>query len=156
MPYYNQTEIRSIRSLIFSASSSNLASICKHAEFIHRLDQELKKLLPSPIRDHCILGNIKNDNAIFHTRSSAWAVRLRLSAPEILDILHGPLNLPQVKSIRIKVSLADSGTQCINRRPKPTLSRDAANLIRRFAESIPHAALRSSLKKLSQNTGGDQ
>ena len=151
MSYKNQNGIKSICSVMYSDSSSSMADICKHAEFLYAVNKKLKELLPLPIRDHCILANIGEYSATFHTQSSAWATRLRFSTPELLDILHRQLNLTQIKSVRIKVSLPEGEFRYAKRRPKLALTRKASRLLKSYAESISYAELRTALEKLSQN-----
>jgi len=126
-----------------------MPNIYEHAKYINELNHKISKLLPVPVNTHCQLANIKHGSATFLADSSAWAARLRFSIPDILKIFHQQLDLQQVKSIRIKVSIPENVPR---RTPliKPKLSEQSSNLLKNFAESISYPALRASLYKLSR------
>jgi hypothetical protein len=59
-------------------------ALAKRAHEQDELDRQLRRTLPSPLRDQVRLADIRNGRIVFLAPSPAWASRLRLAQAQIL------------------------------------------------------------------------
>ena len=50
------------------------------------LEQQLRPCLPPALAPHCRLANVSNGKLVFLVDSPVWRAKLRLAAPEILNL----------------------------------------------------------------------
>ncbi|WP_411832963.1 DciA family protein [Pseudoxanthomonas mexicana] len=59
----------------------------RRALWLDALEQKLRPCLPPPLADHCRLANVaEGGRLVFIVDSPIWRARLRLAAPDILDV----------------------------------------------------------------------
>ena len=58
-------------------TGSKLATLRSQMQQQKTLLQQVKGLLPPPLRNHCLNVIIKGQELVLHTDSSAWASKLR-------------------------------------------------------------------------------
>lgn len=135
----------------FFVSSDRLSQICNHIEKINELQIILLENLDSPLNEHVIVADIRQQTLVLHTDSAAWAAKLRYLTPELLKAFKS--DTPRIRTIRIKVMPPDSLNQT-TRRAQP-VSAQAADAMREVADKIEDPALRSTLLSLAGNLGSE-
>jgi hypothetical protein len=94
------------------AALSGVASeAVRRGLWLDALEQQLRPCLPPPLADHCRLANVSNGRLVFLVDSPVWRAKLRLAAPELINL---------AQSIGLAVTEA---TAKIN--PAPPLQRQA-------------------------------
>lgn len=109
----------------------------------------LQQVLPVPLRDRFMVAAFDPDTLVLIADGTAWAARLRFQIPALRSIARERCGLPGLKSIRIRVSPPVPRPASAAR--KLRLSGDAAEFLRRSAESTTDEALRASLLRLSRH-----
>lgn len=127
-----------------------LADLCKKANSIQEIDQNLKKHLDKSLHDHFQLANIKTDSAVLLVSSSSWATRLRYNIPAILNVFNNQLQLSFVKTIRIKVKKIIPDTTFKAKKPM-SLSKNSASILTDVAKNFTDPELRDCFLKISKN-----
>lgn len=127
-----------------------IADLCKKANSILKINNELKKCLDPSLQEHFELANIKTDVATLLVCSSTWATRLRYNIPAILNALNNQLNFTSVKTIRIKVKKIIPDNSISKRKPF-SLSENSAQFLNDVANNFSDPQLRDCILKLSKN-----
>jgi len=119
----------------------------RRALWLDALEQQLRPCLPPPLADHCRLANvIEGGRLVFLVDSPIWRARLRLAAPDILDVAHS-IGL-QATEVTIKTSLAPAvpKSPAGESRPLSETARDAlaaaVATLRESVEANPAGATR--------------
>jgi Uncharacterized protein conserved in bacteria len=110
--------------------------------------RQLLARLPTPLRDHCRVVGVKDDQLVLLADASVWSYRLRFHIPDLQVYLTQHLGL-KVRTVCIRVSPPESRPPPPPRR-RPILSQRAAKLLAQTAATIRHPALRAALLRLSQ------
>ena len=58
----------------------------RRAEWLGELDRRLHPHLPSSLRAHARLANVKDGTLVFVVDAPVWRTKLRLAAPELIDV----------------------------------------------------------------------
>lgn len=58
----------------------------RRALWLDALEQQLRPCLPPALSSHCRLGNVAGGKLVFIVDSPVWHARLRLAAPELLEL----------------------------------------------------------------------
>ena len=130
----------------YLTSSDRLSQICNHTEVIYKLQITLRKNLDDPLDKHVVVADYRQKTLVLHTDSGAWAAKLRYLTPEIITAFKG--ELPELRTIRIKVVLPDPPNQTSRRAVK--VSPDTVDGIRQVADKIADKALRSTLYNIAK------
>lgn len=69
-----------------AAMSDAAADPVRRALWLEALEQQLRPCLPPPLSGHCRLGNVAGGRLVFIVDSPVWKARLRLAAPEIIEV----------------------------------------------------------------------
>lgn len=145
----NKNKTLSISSLL-QEKQSPLTELYKKSRAIHKIDQELKKILDPSLQEHFELANINADIAVLLAGSSAWATRLRYNIPAILNALNNQLNLTAVKTIRIKIKKPAFDHKTSSKKTN-ILSNKSAQFLNDAANNFNDPEIRACLQKLSKH-----
>ena len=58
----------------------------RRALWLDALEQQLRPCLPPALSPHCRLGNVTGGKLVFIVYSPVWHARLRLAAPELINV----------------------------------------------------------------------
>lgn len=58
----------------------------RRALWLDALEQQLRPCLPPALSSHCRLGNVTNGKLVFIVDSPVWRAKLRLAAPELIEL----------------------------------------------------------------------
>ena len=58
----------------------------RRAIWLDALEQQLRPCLPPALSPHCRLGNVTGGKLVFIVDSPVWHARLRLAAPELINV----------------------------------------------------------------------
>ncbi|WP_334177462.1 DUF721 domain-containing protein [Pseudoxanthomonas sp.] len=58
----------------------------RRAMWLDALEQQLRPCLPPALAPHCRLANVAGKRLVFIVDSPVWNARLRLAAPELIDV----------------------------------------------------------------------
>ncbi len=139
---------------LLRATGAKGGRMLHHAERLHRLNAQLRALLPADMAPHCRIGNIDRDGITLLADSPVWAARLRFQARDLarkLVQLEGNRFEPGRKRT-VKVHIAPASAPIPRTvRPTPELSPDNAKLLRDTANGIGDPALAAALERLARN-----
>ena len=131
------------------APSARLRRLIRQAEQLQNLDSELRARLPSPLKHHCQLANLKGDTAIIQTESPVWANRLRFQTALLLVHLR---DISKRKLTRVKITVCPTEYPP-HREPRPPLrvSEHSADVLAAAAIGIKDPDLRAALRRLARH-----
>jgi hypothetical protein len=107
--------------------------------------ENVRRLLPGDLADHCVAAQKRDQQLILHTDSPVWATRLRYSSPQLLGLLQPSHS--SLREVKIKLVLPRSVTR--RRLPGARHSNTAAAIIHDSAEDTKQPQLREALERLS-------
>jgi hypothetical protein len=128
-----------------AASDPGLVRLIERAQWLERLDGELRQNLPVALAAHCRLANVDRDKLVFQVSGPVWKSKLRLHADALLGAA-AAAGLP-VRSLVVKVVAPPPGPPG-NVSPKP-LSQAVRDSLRTTAQSVEDPGLRAQLLKLA-------
>ncbi|WP_456449311.1 DUF721 domain-containing protein [Thiolapillus sp.] len=114
--------------------------------------EQVRKILPDPLKAHCLHARIDAQRLILHTDSAAWSTGLRFHAPHILRELK--LLAPNLKQVDIRILLEQDIRPGKNRRS--SLSGETATLIRELADGLADPDLRAVFKRLGRSSRDEE
>ena len=132
-------------------ASEPLTRLQQQVARLSALQKVLDTALPPPLASACRITNLKTEELIISTHSSAVAVRLRQLTPSLLTRFAQAGHI--IRSIRIKLSPAASTAlyQPTSTAPERHISSEAKAQLTRFAATLPaEAPLRLALERLAQ------
>lgn len=106
--------------------------------------QEVRQLLPSPLRSHCIHARISGQRLILHTDSPAWGSKLRFHGPQLLEVIMS--QAPNVRKVDVRIFLEERPLR--SKKPLGPLSGAPAARITELADSLNDARLSMALRRL--------
>ena len=68
--------------------------------------ENVRRLLPGDLADHCVAARKRDQQLILHADSPVWATRLRYNSPQLISLLQP--SHPSLREIKIKLVLARS------------------------------------------------
>lgn len=134
---------------LFINSPGVLSKLHQRITRITACQDKLRSELGSPLSEHLNVANISNDTLTLYTDNPAWASRLRFNIRTILKIAKQSCGLNELKSVRVKVVIRNSGHKSFKR--SLSVSENTAKMIGETTESINDHKLRTSLKNLSKH-----
>ena len=114
--------------------------------------EQVRKILPDPLKAHCLHARIDAQRLILHTDSPAWSTGLRFHAPHILRELKRLA--PNLKQVDIRILLEQDIRPRKSRRS--SLSGETATLIRELADGLADPDLRAVFKRLGKASREDE
>lgn len=142
---------KSICSLI-ARRHQPLRDLYVRARYLEGLNRKLDMHLGSPLNRHCCVAHVSRDSVLLHTDSPAWSSRLRFCTPQVLAILQDQCRLPNVKTIRIRVTPQMPTPLNTTHACRPTMSRATSSLLTNVAVATKNPALRRALLRLARHT----
>ncbi len=127
-----------------------LRRLLSQSRAVQDLDARLRGFLPMPLREHCSLAAIDQDNATLLASSPAWSSRLRYMTPAILEFLRGPCGQEQLRSLRIRIAIP--GNKPVGGKlpaPGQRLSKQAAEHLRNAARHCSDAEVGRILLRIA-------
>ncbi len=115
----------------------------------YEIGEQLKTMIDPSLEKQFELAVINDDVAILLTNSSAWATRLRYNIPTILNILNNQLNLPLIKTIKVKVKKFNVPHTTTNKN-QITLSKQSKQFLQTAANSFDDPKIRTCIQRLSE------
>jgi hypothetical protein len=112
------------------------------------LDSHLKRLLETPLNDHCQVLTLRDQTLILAADSPVWAARLRFHIPRLVKQF-SRLQTVSLSTIRVRVCPSSRPTAPAER---PTTKRRSAagkKVLLQAAETISDPELKSALLKLA-------
>jgi len=107
--------------------------------------ENVRRLLPRDLADHCVAAQKRDQQLILHADSPVWGTRLRYNAPQLLNLLQ--TSHSSLREVKIKLVLPRSVTR--RTLPGARHSDFAAIIIHDSAEDTKHPQLREALERLS-------
>lgn len=130
----------------FLGKDRHLRHLVEQAKANSTLLETVQQWLPAPLHLHCHAAHVHDGQLVLYTDSPAWVMRLRFSAPQILEGLRK--TLPNLRGIRVRVQLAEQTRQ--RKRRRPQLPDSARELLRETAENLDNPELSAALQRLSR------
>ena len=133
------------------------------ARKLAKYTQLLHQILPIECRGHVEVANIRNQNLMLITDSPVWTTKLRQLSPQILQFVRE--NSPNtdtssdksqiIHHVQISTRYNPAGDQQYNKqeqkKPAPTMSQKAAQMLAQSANSINSEKLKASLQRIARN-----
>lgn len=118
---------------LLADQSSDFGSLLRRAALLAQLQRLLAGSLDPALAARFQVANIRQSRLVLLAPSAAWATRLRMQAPQLLEALHGA-GFPQVDrvDVRVDVRAAPLVEQPTDRIPKE-LSPAARQALDRMA-----------------------
>jgi len=135
-----------IASSCFQILEDAALPVLERAHQLERLEQIVLRLLPENLIAHCKVINLRRETLILGATSSAWAARLRFSAPELAKQLRDQHSLELSVQVRILPQTTEAPAL---KRGQPKLSMQNATLLAETAKTIGHPGLQEALYRLA-------
>ncbi|WP_456412343.1 DUF721 domain-containing protein [Thiolapillus sp.] len=126
-------------------NSEQLGHLARMLQQQQSLLEQIRRLLPAPLGQHCIHARISGARLILHTDSPVWGTRLRFHAPQILQATRD--QAPNLSKLDVRIHLSSNIRPA--RKPLGSLPEKTATLVSQLADSIDDEAIRAALKRLS-------
>jgi hypothetical protein len=139
-------KLRSINSVLRSETA--LTKFHARSREHSALLQQVRRLLPSPLDQHCLAAVLRDQRLILFTDSSAWASRLRYFSRDLVF---------ELQQERLKVTKASIHILAADRQKKRKrrhilrISQKNAQLLRQIADDTSDPALSDALRRLSRH-----
>jgi hypothetical protein len=88
---------------ISDIQSLSLGDIYRKAGQLEVLQRKINYFLPEDLRAHCFIANFERGILVFAVENSAWAMRFRYLALDLLSRLRNEADLPQLSSVECYV-----------------------------------------------------
>jgi hypothetical protein len=122
-----------------------LVRLIERAQWLDRLDGDLRQNLPAAVAEHCRLANVDRDKLVFQVSAPVWKSRLRLHGDALLGAA-AAAGL-SVRALVVKV-VAPAPMSPGDVAAKP-LSQAVRDSLRATAQSVDDPGLRAQLLKLA-------
>lgn len=136
---------------LLKSGSESLGPLLAHVRRLEALNKMLREQLPPPLNQHCQAANLRDDTLLLHADSPAWALKLRYSAPVMLERLRRQPGLQQLRTINVKVKPTGIATTPAKKTRHAQMSEDTAKLLDDVAGAITDPTLRASLLRLARH-----
>lgn len=139
---------------LLTTQSNLLPGLKEKISQLISLNQLWHAQLDPVLANHCRIANFRNNCLIIEVESSAWALRLRYSLPELLKLLRELPEFAQLKTIEwyIQPVIEIEEKRILN---SPPLSNESAALIRETASCVQNEKLKQALYKLAENVNAN-
>jgi hypothetical protein len=122
-----------------------LVRLIERAQWLDRLDGELRQNLPAAVAQHCRLANVDRDKLVFQVSGPVWKSKLRLHGDALLGAA-AAAGVP-VRTLVVKVMAPPPGPpDSVASKP---LSQAVRESLRSTAQSVDDPGLRAQLLKLA-------
>jgi len=138
-------KLRKLSSVV--QNSSQLGHLKRMAGQQQLLLQQIRQLLPEPLRNHCLHARLIGTRIVLHTTTSVWSSRLRFHAPQILEELK--TQAPNLEKLDVRILMNEK-----SRQPLKLLDSNSGKnqkMRYRLGDSINDPVIKAALK-LRRNT----
>ena len=108
----------------------------RRALWLDALEQQLRPCLPPALSPHCRLGNVTGGKLVFIVDSPVWHARLRLAAPELINVAR---------------SIGLAATEVVARTATATVPPDVAGRAVKPMSEASRTALKAALDSLDDS-----
>lgn len=133
-------------------NGTQLGKVRERALWLANMNKCLSRQLPLELQACVTLVNIDTRNrAVLHVSSDAWATRVRMQQRMLRSIL-ASCGTGKLNGVVVKTRPASVGYSGISQRPaaRRTITPRNRDLLASAAESVSHAGLRRSLRRLAR------
>lgn len=123
------------------------ASLLHKARYLKELETKVLALIPTPLKEHCRVANVRDGVLILQTDSSIWATKARFLASDLLQELGRRGMAFQQIRINTRPQQRSSTTQT----HQPVLSSTTADLLEDLANTVTIPPLADALRRLAKN-----
>jgi hypothetical protein len=133
MARHPQSDQKATRaSAILSDPGSPLGGTLEHAGVLLKVQQLLSGSVDPSLRDRFQVANVRHHRLILLAPSAAWATRLRMETPRLLEALHRA-GFAELSDIEIRVApLIEQAAVVRSRKPLSTAARQALDSMARL------------------------
>lgn len=117
-------------------------------------NQILDEVIDNPLRCHCQVVNLTDEQMIIAADNGTWLTRLRYQQDTLLDAFNQHQSFNQIREIRLRVLPASQVKLPPKPRPpkvKRTIPPSAAEHINQTAAHVKHPDLKAALTKLARH-----
>lgn len=131
--------------------SYQLAHIMDKIAQLNIINEALKKVLPSPLGEHCRVANLDAGCLTLETESSVWATHLRFQLPFVLQKLRPLVGLYKLDKLAyyIQSPTPQRSGAVKEKRPPVLLSAQSGESLRQAALGVECPALKDALLRLA-------
>ncbi len=145
-----QKTLRSIQTILSeSPVKSHQVQILKQNQAHSALLSTIQELLPENSQAHCLSAQLKYDNLIVHTDSSAWAAKLRFQLTALLPTLRRQDGYHLATKLTVRIQ-PQQVTKSKKQLAQGHMDQETAQQIRELASAIPDENLRQRWLKLAE------
>jgi hypothetical protein len=113
-------------------AGSPLGGTLEHASLLLKLQQILSGSVDPSLADRFQVANVRDSRLILLAPSAAWATRLRMEAPRLLDALH-QAGFPELSDVEIRVApLVEQAAKVRSGKPLSTAAEQALGSMARL------------------------
>lgn len=146
-----QKSFRSIQTILSeSPIKSHQVQLLKRNQAHSNLLATVQELLPDSSKPHCLSAQLKYDELIVHTDSSAWASKLRFQLATLLPTLRRQAGYHAATKVTIRIQ-PPQASRAVNKRAVSNMDQQTAQQIRELAVAIRDETLRQTWLKLAEN-----
>ena len=146
--YMSQGPLIPVRDLL-ARPGTPFARALHHSRYVRDVAAAVARALARPLRDHCLVANVRGDCLVLQVDSPSWATRLRFELPSLLASLRAHRDL-RVSHATVRVHVARGGE--VTQEPVPAkMSAAAAACLQATAQSVAHPDLRSAILRLARH-----
>jgi hypothetical protein len=116
------------------------------ARVLAALDEQLRQMLPSPLREQVRLADLRDGRIVFLAPTPAWATRLRTAQNELLAAAHHLGAQAHTVVVKVAPPTVSPPEYTISAKPLP---HAAANHLRKAAKSLSDHELKALFLELA-------
>lgn len=128
--------------------NQQLITICKKAEVLKELDEQLHSFLPDSLKGQCRVGSFEKGCLVITTSNSSWATELHYLLPELRDRLRKEAGLYQLVTLKMKVIEED--IRPMTTKKNKVLSSAAKQALQQAIEQCDYQPLKEALSHLAE------
>lgn len=133
---------------LFKQQNSRLSQLVQKCAYLHKLEILILQSLPEPLRAHCKIANLRQQNLIIQVDSSLWANQLRYLLPDLLAQWQQQAQLAEITTVKIKIAV---NYQISYEPQQPRLpSAESRELLLQAAKNTNHSKLKQVLLNLAK------
>ena len=118
------------------------------------LDRLLHEFLPEPLKAHCRLLAIREDNLVLAADSPVWAARLRFLAPQLVKQFNSNQTV-KLHTIQIRVRPPERIVPTPRRQSMSRRSKNSTTALQQVAHTVSDPGLKTALLRLANRKLSD-
>lgn len=128
--------------------NSAVSRLMAGASILGELDAIVRKLLPSPMKEHCRVLSVRDRVLVLAADSPVWAARLRFHSPALVKQL-GNMKTVNLRTVQVRVRPLDKPPAVQKRLNKPVLSTTSSRSLEQTARGVTDPGLKAALLRLA-------